>query len=164
MIHEAGTDLIEDLQDKLLSIIKYASLDYHIKVANNPVSYDIQKANEYAITLIRLWDECDKHSTDELERVIVNVEGRLLGIKDDIAKIIKEMEYEANNEPGESKIETLEKEASELNALKTQITDYLKAREETGEMQDDMPPWEELTYEELWPQTSVDTRRSQDES
>jgi hypothetical protein len=79
---------VDDIIGDLIGIWKYASLDYHVEVANNPVSYETEKANQYAITLIQLWDYMDKLPLATVEDCQVELEGRTIGKNPDITEKI----------------------------------------------------------------------------
>lgn len=113
-----ATTSLEDLIWSLEGIWKYAALDYHIR-AKGVVNNKSRKANEYAITLMKLWDTLDGFSQETIERVVVELEGKIIVF----------------GKP-ENKIE--KKRQADMKALRTQLEQYLQVREgeeaEKGEL------------------------------
>jgi hypothetical protein len=104
-----ATTSLEDLIWSLEGIWKYAALDYHIR-AKGVVNNKSRKANEYAITLMKLWDTLDGFSQETIERVVVELEGKIIVF----------------GKP-ENKIE--KKRQADMKALRTQLEQYLQVRE-----------------------------------
>ncbi|WP_148699847.1 hypothetical protein [Candidatus Nitrososphaera evergladensis] len=104
------TTAIEDLIWRLEGIWKYAALDYHIR-AKGVVSNKSRKANEYAITLMKLWDTLDGFSQETIERVVVELEGKIIVLGKPEGKVEK-------------------KRHADMKALRTQLEQYLQVREE----------------------------------
>jgi hypothetical protein len=103
------TDL-EEMIWELEGIWKYAALDYHIK-AKYVINNRNRKANEYAITLMKLWDRLDGLSSTLIEQLIIELEGKIVVFKMPQDKREK-------------------KRQADLKALRTQLQDYLKAARE----------------------------------
>jgi len=104
------SDALEDLIWQLEGIWKYAALDYHIR-AKSAINNKSRKANEYAITLMKLWDTLDKISRDSIERAVVELEGKIMSLRQPESRIQK-------------------KRMANMKALRTQLVDYLQVREE----------------------------------
>jgi hypothetical protein len=101
---------LEDLIWDLEGIWKYAALDYHIR-AKGVINNRTRKANEYAITLMKLWDALDRLSQEMVERIIFDLEGRIIVFK-----------------KPESKRER--KQQADIKALRTNLEQYLNVRKE----------------------------------
>jgi len=81
-VQHISIDSIRDYIDQLESAWKYAAINYHIETANNPVSYETEKANQYAITLIKMHDLLMPLDRDTIERIILEIEGQIIGQSD----------------------------------------------------------------------------------
>jgi len=80
---------VEDILDDLEGIWKYAAIDYHHKANELGIDHEIREANEYAITISKMWDYLDKIDVDTIERAIVELEGRLMRDAKTVDKILK---------------------------------------------------------------------------
>lgn len=107
-------DVLEDRIWHLEGIWKYAALDYHIR-AKGLVANRTRKANEYAITLMKLWDTLDGLSLADIERVLVELEGKIVAFRKPDSK-------------GEKKHQ------ADMKALRTQLEQYLQVRREAEEV------------------------------
>lgn len=103
-------EVLEDRIWHLEGIWKYAALDYHIR-AKGLVANRSRKANEYAITLMKLWDTLDGLSQNDIERVLVELEGKVVAFRKPEGK-------------GEKKHQ------ADMKALRTQLEQYLQVRRE----------------------------------
>ncbi len=101
---------LEDLIWQLEGIWKYAALDYHIK-AEGILANKSRRVNEYAITLMKLWDTLDGFSQDRVDQVLVELEGKIIAFRKPETK-------------GEKKHQ------ADMKALRTQLEQYLQVRRE----------------------------------
>lgn len=109
--------LLDDLIAMLAGVWKYSSLGYFLANRTRNASKDVFKANEYAIRLVRLWDELDRLPRDVIVRTIVELEGSIIG-KEEQLKV--------------AGIERKRKTKAEIilyKILRTQLEDYLVATE-----------------------------------
>lgn len=113
----AAATAIEDLVWQLEGIWKYAALDYHIRT-KGIVANKSRRANEYAITLMKLWDALDRFPQDTVEDTLVELEGKIVV-------------FEKPETSGEKK------QQADMKALRTQLEQYLQVRREgtLGEQQ-----------------------------
>lgn len=115
--------LLDDLIAMLAGIWKYASLGYFLannkkeKKQHHNVSKDVYKANEYAIRLVRLWDELDMLPREVVVKTIVELEGSIIGKKEQL----KRSENERKRK--------VKAELALLRILRTQLEDYLAVRD-----------------------------------
>jgi hypothetical protein len=107
-------DVLEDRIWHLEGIWKYAALDYHIR-AKGLVANRTRKANEYAITLMKLWDTLDGLPLTDIESVLVELEGKIVAFRKSDSK-------------GEKKHQ------ADMKALRTQLEQYLQVRREVDEV------------------------------
>jgi hypothetical protein len=116
--------LLDDLITMLAGIWKYSSLDYFL-ANKRQVSKDVYKANEYAIRLVRLWDQLDRLSEDVIVKAIVELEGSIIGKKEHLKRAAThEWKRKAKAELTLFKI------------LRTQLEDYLAATREQAASQE----------------------------
>jgi len=102
----------------------------------------VKLPNEYETLIRELWDYCDTQPINVIEGVVVEFEGKIIGLSEDLELLWDEMpsaeweyfnSYRQKPEKWTDDMKTYDsifKERSKIRSYRTQLEDYLKVRME----------------------------------